>query len=1054
MAPITGPAMTTNKTIEALRAQHGQVYDTVSSLSSITSSLPATSEFTGLLPLNDEQVERLKSIHGKNIISFGNEQVWYKVLYHALVHPFNILLALLAIATILTGDDKGASVMFVMILISTVLRFWQEWKSAAAAKSLKSMVSTLITVTRLYSTPESRDPTPEDVIRIMNHATVRVDIPIEDVVPGDWVQLSAGDLIPADVQVIESKDLFVSQAALTGEAMPVEKFSATSEAMAAWTENEAQQNSYEDMARQAVPKDASTIAMEKDIRQDAASAASAEGVTAGPKQRLSVPVSDPTTVGAFKNSVMRSLYACFGIRRFDPESAASHSNNDVDLGRPDRCYMGTSVVSGTATVLVEKIGAETFFGSMAKELSKRKPENAFQLGVRNISWVFFILMAVMVPPVLLINGFVHGSWKDAALFALSVAVGLTPEMLPMIVNSNLARGAYLMSKKRCIVKNLDAIINLGSMDVLCTDKTGTLTDNKVVLVRHLDFHGEASIHSLQLAFLNSRFQTGLKNLLDVAVVEYFEKTASALPMYESLGEDGPAFGSGLTAAATTFAARYLKLDEIPFDFVRRRMSVVLRDVSDNQAMMVSKGAVEEMLRICTKIVIPREGGDSGSSEIQMANVSENVAALDLLDHPVKDQIQTLTPEMVERLIDMNKGLNVDGLRVVAVAYKTLEKVKDNYGLQDESDMVFAGLIGFLDPPKESTGPAIKELMSLGVEVKVLTGDSAAVCRKVCQQIDLPVKSIVTTEDLIGLDDEQIAELAQGATIFAKLTPLQKSLVIRSLKRKDHVVGFLGDGINDAPALAEADVGISVDTATDIAKESADVILLEKSLMVIAESVILGRTTYGNTMKYIMMAISSNFGNVFSMLVASSWLPFLPMQPIHILTQNLLYDLSQTTIPWDRMDEEFLKVPHRWSIKSILRFMMFMGPWSSIFDITTFLFMWFKFSIQTAENPDVTMFQTAWFTEGALSQLLVIYVIRTPKVAFIQSMAARPVVCGSLLISAIVLALPYIGAFRELLSMVTLPAVFYAYLVGALASYLLITQGAKMLYLRLFKNEWF
>ncbi|KAK3842131.1 MAG: magnesium-translocating P-type ATPase [Linnemannia gamsii] len=853
--------------------------------------------FTGLLPLSEEQVERAKAHHGKNLIAFGNDQVWYKVLFRALIHPFNILLAVLGTATFLTGDNEGGTIMFFMVFLSTALRFWQEWKSASAAKSLKSMVSTLITVTRLYSCPEHRDPTPEDVNRILNHATIRMDILIEDVVPGDWVQLSAGDLIPADVRVMESKDLFVSQAALTGEAMPVEKFGA--------------------------------------------------------------------------------------------------SQNEVDLSAPDVCFMGTSVVSGTATVLVEKIGSETFFGSMAKELSKRRPENAFQMGVRNISWVFFGLMAVMVPPVLLINGFVHQSWTDAALFALSVAVGLTPEMLPMIVNSNLARGAYLMSKKRCIVKNLDAIINLGSMDVLCTDKTGTLTENKVILVRHLDYHGKASLQSLQLAFLNSRFQTGLKNLLDVAVVEYFEKTASELPLYDE------------------------NLDEIPFDFVRRRMSVVLKDISDGQAMLVSKGAVEEMLSICSKIVI-----------------------------------QTLTPEMISHLVEMNKGLNVDGLRVVAVAYRDLDKVKNDYGISDECDMVFAGLIGFLDPPKESAGPAIKELLSLGVEIKVLTGDSAAVCRKVCQEIDLPVKSIVTTDDLVGLDDEQVAMIAREATIFAKLTPLQKSLVIRALKRSDRVVGFLGDGINDAPALAEADVGISVDTATDIAKESADVILLEKSLMVIADSVLMGRTTYGNTMKYIVMAISSNFGNVFSMLVASSWLPFLPMQPIHILIQNLLYDISQTTIPWDKMDKEFLMVPHRWSIRSILRFMVFMGPWSSIFDITTFLFMWFYFNIQSADNTaGVTLFQTAWFTEGALTQLLVIHIIRSPKIPFFQTIAARPVIASSLIISVIVLALPYISIFRELLTMVELPAIFYAYLVGALTSYFLVTQMAKLMYLRLF-NAWF
>ncbi|KAG9319091.1 hypothetical protein KVV02_005863, partial [Mortierella alpina] len=474
-----------NKAIEAIKAHHGTVYDTVTSVSSITSALPVGSEFTGLLPLNDEQVERAKEQHGKNIISFGNEQVWYKVLFHALVHPFNILLAILATATILSDDAKGGTVMFLMVFISTTLRFWQEWKSAVAAKSLKSMVTTLITVTRLYSCPDTRDPTPEDVARIANHATVRMDIPIEDVVPGDWVQLSAGDLIPADVKIIESKDLFVSQAALTGEAMPVEKFSATSEAMASWRSNK--NNSYEDMVKSAIPMNASSIQVEKSVHfQDPSPPA---------RRNLLEDEPAPAPPATFKNTVLRAVYACIGIRRFDTEYIALQTN-DSDLGSPDRCYMGTSVVSGTATVLVEKIGSETFFGSMAKELSKRRPENAFQMGVRNISWVFFALMVIMIPPVLLLNGLIQKDWAAAATFALSIAVGLTPEMLPMIVNSNLARGAYLMSKKRCIVKNLDSIINLGSMDVLCTDKTGTLTDNKVVLVRHLDYHGKSSIHTL------------------------------------------------------------------------------------------------------------------------------------------------------------------------------------------------------------------------------------------------------------------------------------------------------------------------------------------------------------------------------------------------------------------------------------------------------------------------------------------------------------------------------------------------------------------------------
>ncbi|KAG0275363.1 hypothetical protein BGZ95_008866 [Linnemannia exigua] len=1036
--------MTSNKSIHDTTTTTGY-FDMVSTSlpSPLPSPLPNNGgyDFTGLLPLSDEQVERAKAHYGKNLIAFGNDQVWYKVLFRALVHPFNILLIVLGTATFLTDDVKGGTIMFLMVFLSTALRFWQEWKSAAAAKSLKSMVSTLITVTRLYSCPEHRDPTPEDVNRMLNHATVRMDIPIEDVVPGDWVQLSAGDLIPADVRVIESKDLFVSQAALTGEAMPVEKFGASSEAMAAWR----QRNIYDEMAKSAIPADASAVPVPVDMA-DMEATSSTSGAL-GPRP--------PSKKAVFKNSLKRSVFACFGIRRFDSE-VASQKQNEVDLSAPDVCFMGTSVVSGTATVLVEKIGSETFFGSMAKELSKRRPENAFQMGVRSISWVFFGLMAVMVPPVLLINGLVHQSWTDAALFALSVAVGLTPEMLPMIVNSNLARGAYLMSKKRCIVKNLDAIINLGSMDVLCTDKTGTLTENKVILVRHLDYHGKASLQSLQLAFLNSRFQTGLKNLLDVAVVEYFEKTASELPLYnENIPAltNGKDVGSGLTAAAVTFASRYQKLDEIPFDFVRRRMSVVLKDVSDGQAMLVSKGAVEEMLSICSKIVVPCHNNPD-AIDIQMAAEGQTIPALDTLVRTNHSEIQTLTPEMIDHLIEMNKGLNVDGIRVVAVAYRNLDKVKSDYGISDECDMVFAGLIGFLDPPKESTGPAIKDLISLGVEVKVLTGDSAAVCRKVCQEIDLPVKSIVTTDDLVGLDDEQVAMIAREATIFAKLTPLQKSLVIRALKRSDRVVGFLGDGINDAPALAEADVGISVDTATDIAKESADVILLEKSLMVIADSVLMGRTTYGNTMKYIVMAISSNFGNVFSMLVASSWLPFLPMQPIHLLVQNLLYDISQTTIPWDKMDKEFLMVPHRWNIRSILRFMVFMGPWSSIFDITTFLFMWFYFGVQSADNTaGVTLFQTAWFTEGALTQLLVIHIIRSPKIPFFQTIAARPVIASSLIISVIVLVLPYISVFRELLTMAELPAIYYAYLVGALSCYFLVTQLAKIMYLRLF-HAWF
>lgn len=664
-------------------------------------------------------------------------------------------------------------------------------------------------------------------------------------------------------------------------------------------------------------------------------------------------------------------------------------------------------------------------------------------------------MAVMIPPVLLINGLINKSWADAVMFALSVAVGLTPEMLPMIVNSNLARGAYLLSRgKRCIVKNPDAVVNLGAMNILCTDKTGTLTNNKVVMASHLDFSGKPNIYPLQLAFLNSRFQTGLKNPLDKAVVEYF---TSELPEYNAVDPAGNGKGAKaaeLSPAAAALAQGFYKMDEIPFDFVRRRMTVVLKDMSDESCIMISKGAVEEMLSICNKIVVPTPPASTDSDAIVDEVNGEQTPSVDLLVHPDSDQIQNLTLEMKERVNEMSNELNIEGLRVVAVGYRLVGHVKDDYGVADECDMVFAGLLAFLDPPKESTRPAIKELLSLGVEVKVLTGDSAAVCRKVCQEIKLPLKSIVTSEDLIGLEDDQVADLAEGATIFAKLTPLQKSQVIRALKRRDNIVGFLGDGVNDAPALAEADVGIAVDAATDIAKDSANVILLEKSLDLIVEAVLLGRTTYGNTMKYIVMAISSNFGNVFSVLVASSWLPFLPMLPIHILAQNLLYDLSQTTIPWDHMDREFLQVPQRWSIRSILRFMLFIGPWSSIFDITTFLFMWFQFDIKNSDDPlKVLLFQTAWFTEGALSQTLVVHFIRTPKIPFFQSLAAWPLVAGSLIVSCVVLAIPYIGPIADWLSLVHLPGIFYIYLVSVLLCYCFVTQGAKMIYLRLF-NAWF
>ncbi|KAF9413144.1 hypothetical protein BGZ94_000824 [Podila epigama] len=996
----------------------------------------------GLHPLNNEQAAQALTVHGKNAVTSLDNPTWYRILFHALVHPFNILLVVLAVTTLLSDDSfAGPSIMFTMVIISTGLRFWQEWKSASAANALRSLVAVMVTVTRRYSCPDDRDPTPEDVAQMTRQ--IEIQIKMEDLVPGDWVKLSAGDLIPADVIVLDSTDLLVSEASLTGESMPVAKFPENSEAMARFNKTE---------RNKTWPKESSTTLCN--------GATPTRSTVVDLDMRDAEPMLDmqqPSAFTTFKRSAKRPLFACFGIRRFESDASAGfNASNGFDRS-PNRCYMGTSVVSGSATVLVDTTGPNTFFGSMAKELAKKPTESAFQMGIRTISWVFFVLMAIMIPPVLLINGLVHKNWQDATMFALSVAVGLTPEMLPMIVNSNLARGAYLLSKgRRCIVKSQDAVINLGAMTILCTDKTGTLTNNKVVMARHLDFHGQPAIHPLQLAFLNSHFQTGLKNPMDKAVVEFC--SISELPEYNAID---PALKNGkqtqtvpemLSPAAAALVQGYYKLDEIPFDFCRRRMTVLLRDVADNSTMMVSKGAVDEMLAICTQMVMPSLPATTTS--VVDGNKEDVISALDVLLKPEQDQVRGLTLEMKDQILEMNRVLNAEGLRVVAVGYRSLPCVKENYDVTDECDLIFAGLLAFLDPPKESTGPAIKELLSLGVEVKVLTGDSPEVCRKVCQEIRLPLKNMVTSGDLLGLEDDEVAELAEGATIFAKLTPLQKSQVIRALKRKDHIVGFLGDGVNDAPALAEADVGIAVDAATDIAKDSANVILLEKSLTLMVEAVLLGRTTYGNTMKYIVMAISSNFGNVFSMLVASSWLPFLPMLPIHLLVQNLLYDISQTVIPWDHMDKEFLKEPQRWSIQSILRFMVFIGPWSSIFDITTFLFMWFVFDIKNADDPlKVLLFQTAWFTEGSLSQTLVVHFIRTPKVPFFQSMAAWPLMFGSLTISAIVLSLPYIGPMADWLSLVHIPGIFYLYLVAALISYCFVTQGAKMLYLRLFK-AWF
>jgi len=851
--------------------------------------------------LSWEEAERLQRIHGKNVIQLQKPLSWWKILLNSFIHPFNILLLVLAAISGGTQDFRTMGIMLLMIALSVLLRFVQELKSEVAAQALKNLVRNKATVIRKYRSPDDRDPTWEDVAKIDAGATEEFEIPMEDIVSGDLVKLAAGDMIPGDVQLLQSKDLFISQSALTGEAMPIEK--------RALSETE--------------------------------------------------------------------------------ESAGK-------LDSPDMCFMGSNVISGSAKGIVVKIGSNTLFGELAKELVKNRPVNAFQKGIKKISILFLIVMAVMVPAVFLISGLVNGVWLQSFLFAVAVAVGLTPEMLPMIVNASLARGALVMAKKKCIVKRLDSIINMGGMDVLCTDKTGTLTQDKVVLMQHVDPRGKPAILPLEMSFLNAYFQTGLKNLLDRAIIEYFEK-------------DDP---------DKNITRRYTKIDEIPFDFVRRRMSVVLECANTKEVLLISKGAVEETLAICSHIVYPE-----GEKEI--------------------------TSELLLQIQQCCEALNQEGLRVVGVAFKNLEpsEQQEEFSIKHEKGLHFVGFLAFLDPPKETAGPAIKELISKGITIKVLTGDTPLVCLKVCSQLGLPVKAVITTNDLKGISDDELEEIAEQGTIFAKLTPIEKAKVVHVLKRK-HVVGFMGDGINDAAALKEADVGISVDSAVDVAKESADFILLEKSLLVLVKGVVQGRITYGNTIKYIKMAISSNFGNVFSVLVASAWLPFLPMLPIQLLIQNLLYDFSQIAIPWDHMDAHFLQQPIKWNPYDILKFMICLGPLSSIFDITTFLFMWYYYDCQTPAKQH--LFQTAWFVEGLLTQTSIIHMIRTDKIPFIQSRASLPVLIGTGMAMAAGVAIPY-TPLAPVISMVPLPSMYYAYLVGALTGYVIISQIGKLIFVKVFKK---
>ncbi|WP_204368761.1 magnesium-translocating P-type ATPase [Neosynechococcus sphagnicola] len=658
------------------------------------------------------------------------------------------------------------------------------------------------------------------------------------------------------------------------------------------------------------------------------------------------------------------------------------SQNPLELA--NLCFLGTNVISGTGTAVVIETGGNTYLGSLAKTVVGRKTMTSFDKGVNDVSLLLLRFMLVMAPVVFLINGLIKKNWGEAFFFALSVAVGLTPEMLPMIVTANLARGAIAMSEKKVIVKNIDAIQNFGAMDILCTDKTGTLTQDKIVLEMHLDINGEENEEALEFAYLNSFYQTGLKNLLDVAVLEHIE-------LHESLKVEH----------------KFLKVDEIPFDFLRRRMSVVVEEENHHHEL-ICKGAVEEILQVCTQV-------------------------------KVNDQILPVDASINAQVAQLNQELNEDGLRVIAVAYKELPLDQRSYSVADEQDLILIGLIAFLDPPKDSAAQAISALSNSGVQVKVLTGDNPIVTLKTCKDVGLYVHHTLLGSEVESLSDEELTDLAETTTIFAKLSPLQKSRIIQVLRRKGHIVGFMGDGINDAAALREADVGISVDTAVDIAKESADIILLEKSLMVLEEGILEGRKTFGNIVKYIKMGTSSNFGNMFSVLGASALLPFLPMQPVQILINNLLYDFSQTGIPFDHVDKEYLTKPRKWQVGDIQKFMLYIGPMSSIFDYATYALMWFVFQANTVEQQ--ALFQTGWFVESLMTQTLIVYIIRTPKIPFLQSRPSLPMLLVTLTIMAVAIYLPF-SPIASVLGFVPLPAKYFLWLALILFSYCVLTQLVK------------
>lgn len=835
--------------------------------------------------LSNEQVANRLSTYGKNEMKQKKQKKWYNYLLDSLLSPFNIILMGITIILIytdiiLTSPPSYANIIVILVLVlaSTLLEFFEVYNSNKAAEKLKDLVATTCTVIRNET---------------------KIKIPLNEITIGDVILLSAGDIIPADVRVLEAKDLYITQSSLTGESDSVKKSSST----------------------------------------ELSSIDEIESIT------------------------------------------------DLDT----ICFMGTNVTSGSGKAIVIKTGDSTYFGKVANTITSGKPITSFQKGINNLSKLLIRFMLILIPITFLLNNAKHGS-LTAFTFSVAIAIGITPLLLPVILSSSLSKGAVKMSKKKTIVKRLDSIQSFGSMNILCTDKTGTLTEDNIVLEKYLDIKGNEDKKILEYVFLNSYFQTGLKGNIDEAVIKRAEKEE-----------------------INVIASKYKKIDEIPFDFSRRRLSVIVSDGTSKK--LITKGAIEEILSVCTTV-------------------------------NYKDTINPITSDIKNNILSISKNLNIQGMRVIGVCQKTdIENISE-FSVKDESKMTFLGFIGFLDPPKESAKSAIERLNSYGIRVMVLTGDNEYVTRAICEKVNISTKRILTGNKVDKLSDMALLRLLRSTNVLAKLSPIQKARIVRLLRESGNIVGYMGDGINDAPSLTNAEVGISVDTAVDIAKETADIILLEKDLHVLVDGVVEGRKTFGNLLKYIKMAVSFNFGEVLSVLIASILLPFIPITPIQLLVQSLLYDFGQLSLPLDHVDKEYLEKPRRWNLTSIKNFMLFMGPTSSIFDLLVFSILWYGFKLRA---PDVALFQTIWFSYGVVSNLVGLHVIRTSKIPFFQSHASKSVYLSSIILSIVALIIPFtfIGNF---IGLVALPLKYIALIITIPILYCFLALFVKKLYIKKY-GEW-